>query len=176
MRAIEFRRFGHPTQLEVVERPDLKATESTAIVRVMAASINPSDVKNVAGRMSQTTLPRIPGRDYSGVVIDGPEEWINQEVWGTGGDVGFTRDGSHAEYIQVPVASLVRKPETLSFDQAACVGVTFVTAWCALDYAKLSKGETLAVFGANGGVGGAAIQIAKRIGAHVIGIHRGEPG
>jgi NADPH:quinone reductase-like Zn-dependent oxidoreductase len=122
-------------------------------VRVEAASVNPSDVKNVAGRMSQTTLPRVPGRDYAGVVVDGPAEWINQEVWGTGGDVGFTRDGSHAEYIQIPVASLVRKPETLSYEQATCVGVTFVTAWCALDYAKLSEGETIAVFGANGGVG-----------------------
>jgi NADPH:quinone reductase len=108
-------------------------------------------------------------------VVDGPKEWINREVWGTGGDAGFTRDGSHAEYIQVPVASLNRKPETLSYEQAACVGVTFVTAWCALNYAKLSKGETFAVFGANGGVGGAAIQIAKHLGARVIGIHRGEP-
>jgi NADPH:quinone reductase len=52
------------------------------------------------------------------------------------------------------------------------VGVTFVTAWCALEYAKLSKGETIAVFGANGGVGGAAIQIAKQMDARVIGIHR----
>jgi NADPH2:quinone reductase len=176
MKVIEFKEFGGPSQLKLSERPLPQADANTAVVRIEAASVNPSDVKNIAGRMSQTTLPRVPGRDYSGVVVDGPEEWINQEVWGTGGDVGFTRDGSHAEYIQVPVASLVRKPETLSFDQAACVGVTFVTAWCALDYAKLSKGETLAVFGANGGVGGAAIQIAKRIGAHVIGIHRGEPG
>jgi NADPH:quinone reductase len=95
---------------------------------------------------------------------------------GTGGDVGFTRDGSHAEYIQVPVASLVRKPETLSHEQAACVGVNFVTAWFALEYAKLSAGETLVVFGASGGVGGAAIQIAKHLGARVIGVHRGEPG
>ena len=176
MKVIEFKEFGGPSQLKLSERPLPQADVNTAVVRIEAASVNPSDVKNIAGRMSQTTLPRVPGRDYSGVVVDGPEEWINQEVWGTGGDVGFTRDGSHAEYIQVPVASLVRKPETLSFDQAACVGVTFVTAWCALDYAKLSKGDTLAVFGANGGVGGAAIQIAKRIGAHVIGIHRGEPG
>src|SRR3984885_14742757 len=173
MRAIEFREFGDLSHLQLVTRPDPHATEATAVVRVEAASVNPSDVKNIAGRMSQTTLPRVPGRDYSGVVVDGPEEWINQEVWGTGGDVGFTRDGSHAEYIHVPVASLVRKPETLSFEQAACVGVTFVTAWCALDYAKLSKGETIAVFGANGGVGGAAIQIAKQMGARGIGIHRG---
>jgi NADPH:quinone reductase len=56
------------------------------------------------------------------------------------------------------------------------VGVNFVTAWCALEYAKLSEGETFAVFGANGGVGGAAIQIARHLGARVIGIHRGEPG
>jgi NADPH2:quinone reductase len=118
--------------------------------------------------MSQTTLPRIPGRDYSGVVVDGPKEWIDREVWGTGGDVGFTRDGTDAEYIQVPVASLVEKPQRLSHVEAGSVGVTFVTAWCALEYARLSEGETLAVFGANGGVGGAAIQIAKHIGAHVI--------
>jgi NADPH:quinone reductase len=63
----------------------------------------------------------------------------------------------------------------LSCEQAASVGVTFVTAWCALNHAKLSKAKTLAVFGANGGVGGAAIQIAKHLGARVIGIHRGEP-
>jgi NADPH2:quinone reductase len=176
MKVIEFKEFGGPSQLKLAERALPQADASTAVVRIEAASVNPSDVKNVAGRMSQTILPRVPGRDYSGVVIDGPREWINQEVWGTGGDAGFSRDGSHAEYIQVPLASLVRKPETLSHEQAACVGVNFVTACCALDYAKLSKGETLAVFGANGGVGSAAIQIAKRLGAHVIGIHRGEPG
>lgn len=176
MQVVEFKEFGSPSQLHLAERPLPQADANNVVVRMEAASVNPSDVKNVEGRMSQTTLPRVPGRDYSGVVVDGPKEWINQEVWGTGGDVGFTRDGTHAEYIRVPVASLVRKPATLSHEQAGCVGVNFVTAWCALDYAKLSQGETLAVFGANGGVGGAAIQIAKHLGAHVIGIHRGEPG
>jgi NADPH:quinone reductase len=176
MQVIEFKEFGDPSQLKLAERPMPQADATTAVVRIEAASVNPSDVKNIAGRMEQTTLPRVPGRDYSGVVVDGPQEWINKEVWGTGGDVGFTRDGSHAEYIQVPVASLVRKPTTLSHEQAACVGVNFVTAWCALEYARLSEGETLAVFGANGGVGGAAIQIAKHLGARVIGVHRGEQG
>jgi NADPH:quinone reductase len=176
MRVIEFKEFGSPAQLHLAERPLPQADANTAVVRIEAASINPSDLKNVEGRMSQTTLPRIPGRDYSGVVVDGPKEWIDREVWGSGGDVGFTRDGTHAEYIQVPVASLVEKPERLSHAEAGSVGVTFVTAWCALEYARLSEGETLAVFGANGGVGGAAIQIAKHLGAHVIGIHRGEPG
>ena len=176
MKVIEFKEFGSPSQLQLAERPLPQADANTAVVRIEAASINPSDVKNVAGRMPQTTLPRVPGRDYSGVVVDGPKDWIDKEVWGTGGDVGFTRDGSHAEYTQVPVASLVRKPEKLSYEQAASVGVTFVTASCALEYAMLKAGETFAVFGANGGVGGAAIQIAKHLGARVIGIHRGEPG
>src|ERR1700679_2263526 len=118
MRAIRFEAFGDPSLLEWAEAPTPTADERTALVRVMAASINPSDVKNVAGAMKQTTLPRVPGRDFAGVVAAGPAEWIGAEVWGTGGDAGFTRDGAHAEFIAVPTASLRRKPETLSFDQA----------------------------------------------------------
>jgi NADPH:quinone reductase-like Zn-dependent oxidoreductase len=174
MQAIEFRHFGDPSQLHLVQRPDPHATAFTAVVRMEAASINPSDVKNVAGRMSQTTLPRVPGRDYSGVVVEGPAEWIGVPVWGTGGDLGFTRDGTHAEYIEVPLASLVRKPESLTFEAAASVGVTFLTAWIGVvEYARLSKGETLAVIGV-GGVGGAAIQLAKYVGADAIAIGRGQ--
>lgn len=173
MRVIEFRRFGEPTELEVVERSDCKPTNSTAVVRVVAASINPSDVKNVAGRMEQTTLPRVPGRDYSGVVVEGPEEWIGVEVWGTGGDVGFTRDGTHAQFLSVPRSSLVRKPKCLTHEQAASIGVTFVTAWCAVkEYAKIQPGEIIAVIGSRGGVGRAATQIAKYFGAYVIGVNR----
>ena len=176
MQVIEFRKFGGPDQLQLADRPTPKADGSNAVVRIEAASVNPSDVKNVAGRMSQTTLPRVPGRDYSGVVVDGPKIWVGKNVWGTGGDVGFTRDGTHAEYIVAPADSLVVKPESLSHEQAAAIGVTFLTAWCGLvEYAQLQKGETLAIFGSSGGVGGAAVQIAKRIGAQVIGIDRSVP-
>jgi NADPH:quinone reductase-like Zn-dependent oxidoreductase len=135
----------------------------------MAASINPSDVKNVAGAMKQTTLPRIPGRDFAGLVEAGPAEWIGAEVWGTGGDSGFTRDGTHAELIAVPVASLRRKPEVLSFDEAASVGVNYMAAWCGLEAAGVDTGETVLLIGAGGGVGGAAAQIARRWGARVLG-------
>jgi NADPH:quinone reductase-like Zn-dependent oxidoreductase len=76
----------------------------------------------------------------------------------------------------VPRSSLVRKPANLSHEQAASVGVTFVTAWCGLvEYAALGKDDTVAIIGATGGVGGAAVQIAKRIGAHVIAINRSHP-
>jgi NADPH:quinone reductase len=173
MQVIEFKEFGSPSQLHLAERPLPQADANTAVVRIEAASVNPSDVKNVAGRMSQTILPRVPGRDYSGVVVDGPTEWIDREVWGSGGDAGFIRDGTHAEYIQVPVASLVQKPEMLSHASAGSVGVTFVTAWCALmEYAQLRAEETVAILGAAGGVGGAAVQIANNLGARVIAIQR----
>ena len=168
MRAIVFKAFGDPSVLELTEAPDPKADHDTAVVRIMAASINPSDVKNVAGAMKQTTLPRIPGRDYAGVVEKGPADWIGAEVWGTG-DAGFTRDGTHAELIAVPVASLRRKPETLTFDQAASIGVNYMAALRGLEAAGLKAGETALLIGAGGGVGGAAALIARRIGAHVIG-------
>jgi NADPH2:quinone reductase len=104
VRAIRFKTFGDPSVLELTEVAAAVTDERTALVRVMAASINPSDVKNVAGDMEQTTVPRIPGRDFASVVEAGPAEWIGAEVWGTGGDAGFTRDGTHAELIAGGVA------------------------------------------------------------------------
>jgi NADPH2:quinone reductase len=175
MRAIRFETFGDHSVLEALEVPAPIADEKTAVVRVMGASINPSDVKNVAGAMRQTTLPRIPGRDFAGVVEAGPAEWIGAEVWGTGGDTGFTRDGTHAELIAVPVASLRRKPKTLSFEEAASVGVNYMAAWRGIEAAGLKPGETLLLIGAGGGVGSAAAQIARRLGARVIGADRRPP-
>ena len=175
MRAVRFKAFGDPSVLEVAEIAAPAIGETTALVRTMAASINPSDVKNVGGAMKQTTLPRTPGRDFAGVVEAGPAEWIGAAVWGTGGDTGFTRDGTHAEMIAVPVASLRRKPDTLSFDQAASVGVNYMAAWRGLEAAGLGAGETVLLIGAGGGVGGAAAQIARRIGARVIGADRHAP-
>src|ERR1700685_1834589 len=143
MRAIRFAGFGDPSVLQMADVADPATDEATALVRVMAASINPSDVKNVAGAMKQTILPRMPGRDYAGVVEAGPAEWMGAEVWGTGGDTGFTRDGTHAELLAVPVASLRRKPKTLSFDEAASVGVNYMAAWCGVEAASLKSGETV---------------------------------
>lgn len=73
--------------------PAPKTDAAHAVVAVRAASINPSDVRNVEERFSTTTLPRIPGRDYASVVVDGPKDRLNADVWGTG-DAGFAADGS----------------------------------------------------------------------------------
>jgi len=173
MRALRFTEFGDLSVLRVEDVPDPVATANEAVVRIEAASINPSDVKNIAGAMDWTVLPRTPGRDFAGVVVGGPPEWEGVAVWGTGGDTGFSRDGSHAELMSVPVEALVRKPERLSFDEAATVGVNFVTAWYGLvETARLTAGETVAVFGVSGGVGGAVAQIGHAFGANVIGAGR----
>ncbi|MDT7589153.1 MAG: NADPH:quinone reductase [Pseudonocardiales bacterium] len=172
MRALRFDRFGDLGDvLDVADVPDPVAADGWAVIAVKAASVNPSDVKNVAGAMHWTILPRVPGRDFAGVVVAGPPEWVGVEVWGTGGDVGFTLDGSHAELIRVPVSALARKPESLSFDEASAVGVNFVTGWLgAVETGKLEKGETIVVFGVSGGVGGAVAQIAHSLGARVLGV------
>ncbi|NML34688.1 quinone oxidoreductase family protein [Paraburkholderia antibiotica] len=173
MKAIQFKSFGAPTVLDYVDLPTPQADADHAVVRVMAASVNPSDVKNVAGHFEHTVLPRTPGRDFSGVVSEGPAAWLGAEVWGTGGDIGFTRDGSHAEFIQIPLAALSRKPAALSHLEAAAIGVNFVVAWLGtVDYAQLRASETIAVLGAGGGVGGAVVQIAKARGARVIAVDR----
>jgi NADPH2:quinone reductase len=171
VRALRFDRFGNPDVLYVADVPDPVATDGHAVVAVKAASVNPSDVKNVAGAMEWTILPRVPGRDFAGVVVAGPPEWVGIEVWGTGGDIGFTLDGSHAELLRVPVSALAGKPKSLSFDEASAVGVNFVVAWRgAVEAAAVEKGETIVVFGVSGGVGGAVAQIAHSLGARVIGV------
>ncbi|RDS79958.1 zinc-binding alcohol dehydrogenase family protein [Dyella monticola] len=173
MKALRFTRHGAPDVLEYVDIATPDIDEDSALVRVHGASVNPSDVKNVAGHFSQTTLPRIPGRDFSGVVEQGPLAWRGADVWGTGGDIGFTRDGTHAQYVRVPVSALVRKPAALDHAQASAIGVNFVVAWLGVvDYAQLREGETIAVIGAGGGVGGAVTQIAKSLDCRIIGIDR----
>ena len=176
MRALRFTEFGDPGVLHVAEVADPTGTAGEAVIRIEAASVNPSDVKNIAGGMNWTVLPRTPGRDFAGVVVSGPPEWQGIPVWGTGGDTGFTRDGSHAQLMSVPVEALVPKPERLSFDEASTVGVNFVVAWYgAVETARLAAGETIAVFGVSGGVGGAVAQIARALGATVIGVDRRQP-
>ena len=166
MCAVVIRQFGDPKNLKVEDVPTPDPAEGELLVEVRAASINPSDVKNATGHMHRTTLPRIPGRDFAGIVVRGPERLMGREVFGTGGDVGFIRDGSHAQFIAVPVDGVTLKPASLSMESAGVEGVTFVAAWSAMVVAaEIARGETALIIGAAGGVGSAATQIAAWRGA-----------
>ena len=161
----------------VVETRLLSRGAGELLIEVKAAAVNPSDVKAATGLMPYAVFPRTPGRDYAGVVIDGPAEWIGREVFGSSGDLGIRRDGTHATHLTVESDAVVEKPSSISWEEAAGIGVPFVTAMEGLRRAGLpNKDETVLVMGVNGKVGQAAVQIATWRGARVIGVvRRNEP-
>jgi NADPH2:quinone reductase len=143
------------------------------LVEVHASAINPSDVLSAKGGFSQAKLPRVLGRDFAGVIVDGPADVVGREIWGSGGDLGISRDGTHAEFLSIPRAAVSKKPHNLSFEQAAAVGVPFQTAWVAVvERANIKAGEWIVISGATGAVGAAATQIAAGRGARVIALVR----
>ncbi len=151
--------------------------EDEAVVLVRAAAVNPSDVKAATGLMPYAVFPRTPGRDFAGTVIAGPADLIGKDVFGSSGDLGIRRDGSHGTHVIVPRGGLVEKPSNMSFAQAAGIGVPFVTAIEGYRRAGLPRPEeTVVIMGVNGKVGQAAAQIATWRGARVIGVVRRAEG
>jgi len=157
----------------IIEPRTLSRAAGDVLVEIKAAAVNPSDVKAATGLMSYAVFPRTPGRDYAGVVIDGPANWIGRDVFGSSGDLGIRRDGAHATHLVVEAEAVVEKPKNISWEEAAGIGVPFVTAMEGLRRAGVPKPhETLLVMGVNGKVGQAAVQIASWHGARVIGVVR----
>ena len=160
-------------KLDIAKQCEPTARPGFAVVRVGAAAVNPSDVKASLGLMPQAVWPRTPGRDFAGVVVAGPTEWVGREVYGSGGDIGITRDGSHARFLSLPVAALRDRPRSISMDEAGAVGVPFVTAYEGFRRSGMPQaGQTVLVLGANGKVGQAAVQLAAQGGARVIAVQR----
>ncbi|MBF7141267.1 MULTISPECIES: quinone oxidoreductase family protein [Pseudomonas] len=174
MKALQFTATGSVDNLTLAELDVPHPAPDEVLVRVKAAGLNPSDVKNVLGRFPYTTLPRVPGRDFAGVVEQGPAELIGKAVWATGKGPGFLRDGSHAQYLTVPASGVALMPTSLSFAQAAAIGVPFTTAYDAIERTGVKQGTTCLVIGANGAVGSAAIALAALRGAQVVAAVRRE--
>jgi NADPH:quinone reductase len=175
VKALRFEKTGSLDELKIQEVQRPVPGPGSLLVAVKAAGLNPSDAKNVLGRMHQTKVPRIPGRDFAGTIEVGSEGYpAGMEVFGSGGALGFARDGTHAEYVEVPIEAVQPKPRALTFEQAATIGVPYLTAWHAvLEVASLKEGETILITGTTGAVGDAAARIAKRVsGATVIGTAR----
>jgi NADPH2:quinone reductase len=159
--------------VELIEFGANRPSEGNVTIDVHAAGINPSDAKAMLGLMPSAVFPRTPGRDFAGIVVDGPAQLIGTEVWGSGGDVGISRNGSHAERLVLPAEAVRRKPRALSMVEAGTIGVPFVTAHEGLRRAGYPKeNDVVAAFGASGKVGQAVIQLASRAGARVFAVDR----
>ncbi len=173
MRALRFEKTGQLDGLTLREIPKPTAASGEVLVSIKAAAVNPSDIKNVLGKMHETTVPRTPGRDFAGVVVEGPASLVGKSVFGSGGNLGFSRDGSHAEFLVAPENAVLPMPKGFSFEQAAAVGLPYMTAWAALvTAANLQAGETVLILGTAGAVGSAAAAIARKRGARVLGTVR----
>jgi NADPH:quinone reductase-like Zn-dependent oxidoreductase len=167
MKALRFDSIGSLDALRIDEVPLPEDGDGEVVVRVQAAGLNPSDVKNVLGKFPYTTVPRTPGRDFAGTIVAGPDALVGTEVWGSGRELGFTRDGSHAEYVALPAAGATAKPGNLSFAEAAACGVPYLTAWEAVQRSEIRAGTAVLIIG-QGAVGGAARALAVARGARVL--------
>jgi NADPH:quinone reductase len=174
VKALQIDRFGPLDALEIRDVAEAPMPPDSVRVEIETAGVNPSDAGIALGRFPQVTLPRILGRDFAGRVVEGPRHLIGVPVWGSGGgELGLTRDGTHAQRLVLPVAAAIRRPERLSAEQAAVAGVPFVTAWSALvELGGLHSGEWVVVSGAAGAVGSAAVALARALGARPIALVR----
>ena len=200
MKAVFIERFGGPEVLRMGERPRPTPRSDEVLLEVRATSINPRDWLIRSGRYPfQALLPRLPfilGSDVAGTVVECGEKVEGLEP----GDAVFAMQptsrgfGACAEYMAVPATAVARKPEGLSFEEAAGIPLAGLTAFQALrvhgrlehgrlehgrleqgrlEQGCLEQGQTVLVIGASGGVGTYAVQIARALGARVSGVCSG---
>jgi NADPH2:quinone reductase len=168
MKAVVCKAWGLPDTLVVEEVPDPQPGPGQVALQIMAAGVNFPDVLIIQGKyQSKPELPFTPGSELSGIVAR-----VGDGVTGfKEGDkvIAFTNHGAFAQQIVVPAHALMHMPPGMDFDTAAAITLTYGTSHHAVvDRAGLKAGETMLVLGAAGGVGLAAIEIGKALGARVI--------
>jgi NADPH2:quinone reductase len=159
MKALLCTRYGTPDDLEIADLPDPTPAPGEAVVRIAAAALNFFDTLIIAGKyQTKPPMPFSPSAEFAGTV-----ESVGDRV------LAYTRFGAARQRIALAADKLIKIRDSLDFDRAAGLCVTYGTTLHALqDRAKLKRGETLAVLGASGGVGLAAIELGKLMGARVI--------
>lgn len=180
MQAIRVREFGDPEVLVLEEVPDLTPGDGEVLVEVKAAGVNPVDTYVRGGSYAiKPPLPYTPGTDGAGIVREvgagvthvhpGDRVYVAQ---GSGGSTG-----TYAPQMICGAAAVHPLPDRVSFAQGAAIGIPYATAWRALVLkAQMLAGDTVLVHGASGGVGLAAVQIARAAGLTVIGTAGTERG
>ena len=175
MRAIGITTFGGPEALQVVELPDPVAGPGEFVLRVHAATVNPTDTVLRSGarvdRLKDVPAPHVPGMDAAGI-LEQIGEGVDTDL-GVGDRVmailvPLGAHGAYAERVVVPAESVARSPAGVSDAEASTLPMNGLTARQALDVLSLEPGSTLAVTGAAGAVGGYAVQLAKADGLRVV--------
>jgi NADPH2:quinone reductase len=168
MKAVLCTHFGTPDELELADIPEPHAGPGEAVVRIKAAALNFFDTLIVAGKYQhKPPFPFSPAAEFAGLV-ESVGAGVRDIAPGDRvmGNIGW---GAAREAVAVPADVLVKIPDTLDFERAAGLTVTYATTLYALrERAALKPGETLAVLGASGGTGLATIEIGKIMGARVI--------
>lgn len=176
MRAIRVHEQGGPEVLRLEEAPDPAPGPGQVLVRLHAIGVNPVDVYLRAGQYGPVPLPYTPGQDGAGVVAAVGEGVTNRAV----GDrvyVGGSVSGTYAELVLCGADQVHPLPDRVTFAQGAAVNTPYGTAYRALSQrARAVPGETVLVHGASGGVGIAAVQLARAAGLTVIGTAGSEDG
>ena len=168
MQALLCTRYGTPDDLELADIPVPEPGPGEALVRIAAAALNFFDTLIIAGKYQvKPPMPFSPAAEFAGTV-----EKLGAGVSGLKpGDrvLGFASYGAARQFIALAADRLIKIPDSVDFDRAAGLCVTYGTTLHALkDRARLKPGETLAVLGASGGVGLAAVELGKLMGARVI--------
>lgn len=169
MRQVWITGVGGPGKLQVREAPDPQPKDGEVRIRVHAAGVNFADILAREGLYPDAPkLPAVVGYEVSGVVdalgAGADEALRDKEVF------ALTRFGGYSEYVIVPADRAIPKPETLSHEQAAAIPVNYLTAWQLLVVmGSLKPTESVLIHNAGGGVGLAAIDIARHVGAKIYG-------
>jgi NADPH:quinone reductase-like Zn-dependent oxidoreductase len=177
MKAFTLRSYGSPGQLKLTETDVPVPADGEVLVRVRATSVNPYDWHHIGGEpyvarlMPGTMGLRAPKFTIPGCDMAGQVEAVGKNVteFRPGDEVfALLRDGGFAEYVSVRESLLARKPENLSYEQAAAVPMAAVTALLAVrDTGGIKPGQKVLVNGASGGVGTFAVQLARAFGGEV---------
>jgi NADPH:quinone reductase-like Zn-dependent oxidoreductase len=172
MQAVQYRRFGGPEVMELVELPDPEPGPGQVRVELRAASAVPGDWKLRAGHLREyfpVSFPKIPGRDGAGVVS---KLGAGVEYIGLGARVGVvaphTGPGTYAQAILRDRESIVPLPQNLAFDEAAALLHAGACGWiCLVETAQVQPGMRVLVHAGAGAIGGLSVQLARYLGAHV---------
>lgn len=199
MKAVRIKAYGGPETLQLEEIAVPIPGPEELLVRVQACGVNRLDVLLRNGKVFRVPLPHIPGTDIAGEIAG---LGANTQGWQLGdrvlvapilscgqcdrclagrdnlcqrfGTVGSSIPGGYAEYVVIPARNAITIPTGMSFEAAASLPLNYATATNMLRKAALAPGESVLIMGASGGLGSAALQVAKAMGARVIAVVRQE--